>query len=1194
MAFDKRKALQSALSFAQQGKWDKAIAEYQAILKADPNDLTVCNNLGDVYARSGRGAEAIEQYLKLGQLYRADGLSVKAIAVYKKIVKLDSTRTEAHLACADLYEEQGLLGEAKLQLAIAAEQYGRSGNSSKVIEVYQRLAQIDPANHVLLAKLAELTLREGKPEAAAAEYERAAQAAQAAGQVAESRRLFQRVRDLVPESPQANLILGEGHLREGKYAEATEALSRATAGDATNARAWCLLGEAHLGLGQPSEAVTALKQALELGLPSAEVWRSLAAALVQAGRSDEGITLCLRLSEEATSRGNSDEAIAVCRYLLASAPHLAPVHAHLVGLLQDLGRDDDARSAAYAMAAAHEACGETEAAIHVYYQLLDRDPSDEEAQRRLEVLERRSGPSPAPEELGLPSAETSPEELPLPAPEAEPRQIPLPTVEAEPGEAPLPTAEAVGAVAEEAVATWEGAPLGGPERLESPPETELSLGDVSALRTRGGFELETRSGQVFELDESGELAGIRYLPQAPEGGALDRLGVVDRPRVELLADSAREAVSGSGAIKEEEEDLGEAAEQLAEAEVYLKYGLTEKARERLLEVARMAPDNLEARRRLKALYLEGSEIEAACAEILAIARILCTRGEQEAARSEVQEGLSLAPDHQELRGFLAEPSGVEEAPGADGRGGSRFLESPLAESPAFEFPESIEFPEAPGPEDELSVASGLEADGEGKKGAPQEIGPAGVTAPEVAAPEPASAELAPPAEPVLPFPPEVARAEASLRELSEEVGLEADLAAPQEEELPPEFDLLLEQPAEEPALVLEAGEGDLDQVMAEDLAEGEFYLSQGMGEEARVVYRRMEARAPLHPSVIHLGSRLEPAHDAPPAELPEMPAAGLTLSTAGSENALAGVSDVPGAPGPFETGADILPEDIPLLEPMPPAASVAPVSRDASPDIEPNETTPPPVASVGPQEVAGDIQAVIPPPLIASQAPPEEPASHESVVPKFSVLQSGDPADRGGYINLGAELVEDLAAEERAAAACAGTPLIEDLLREFRRGVGEQLDEKDFETHFNLGNAYKDMDLYEEAIQEFRLAAQDPARVLTCASLMGQCYLAKGKPDAALRELRAGLEIRGHPSEDYHGLRYELGGIYETQGNLEQALEAFESLRGENPRFRDVQSRVAELRARLQQHTASGRARPLQAAEPTKRPKDVRKKISFI
>jgi tetratricopeptide (TPR) repeat protein len=164
MAFDKRKALQSALAYAQQAKWDKAIAEYQTILKADPNDLTVCNNLGDLYARAGRPTEAIEQYLKLGELYRADGLAVKAIAVYKKIIKQDATKTQVLLACADLYEEQGLTGEAKVQLATAAEQYGKAGDTAKVIEMYQRLAGLDPSNYGLLTKLADLLLKEKRKE----------------------------------------------------------------------------------------------------------------------------------------------------------------------------------------------------------------------------------------------------------------------------------------------------------------------------------------------------------------------------------------------------------------------------------------------------------------------------------------------------------------------------------------------------------------------------------------------------------------------------------------------------------------------------------------------------------------------------------------------------------------------------------------------------------------------------------------------------------------------------------------------------------------------------------------------------------------------------------------------------------------------------------------------------------------------
>src|SRR5512136_432934 len=187
MAFDKRKALQNALAYTQQGRWDRAILEYQSILKADPRDVTVCNNLGDLFARAGKTAEAIDQYFKLGELYRGDGLSVKAIAVYKKIAKLDPVRTEAYIACADLYWEQGLVGEAKIQMATVVEHYSKSGETPKLIDAYKRLIQFDPTNSAVIARLADIMLREGMRDAAGAEYERAAQAAQAAGHTAEAK-----------------------------------------------------------------------------------------------------------------------------------------------------------------------------------------------------------------------------------------------------------------------------------------------------------------------------------------------------------------------------------------------------------------------------------------------------------------------------------------------------------------------------------------------------------------------------------------------------------------------------------------------------------------------------------------------------------------------------------------------------------------------------------------------------------------------------------------------------------------------------------------------------------------------------------------------------------------------------------------------------------------------------------------------
>ena len=1052
MAFDKRKAIQNALGYTQQGKWDRAIAEYLTILKADPHDLTVCNNLGDLYARAGKAPEAVEQYLKLGELYRTDGLSVKAIAVYKKIIKLDSKRTQALLACADLYEEQGLTGEAKIQLVMAAEHYAKAGETPKVIEIYQRLAALDPTNSMLLTKLADLLRKEGKREEAATQYELAAQAAEAAGQAAESKRLLAKVRELAPESPQAHLALGEQLLREGRHAEAVGALLKATASDRTNAQAWCLLGEAYVGLGQASEAIAALEQAVELGLPEDGVRRPLARALILEGRTDEGLTLCQKLTEDALARNNPDEAIAFCHEIVAQAPNPAPIHAHLVKLLQDLGRDEEARAATWALAAAYEACGETQEAVQVYHQLLERDPSDAEVKVRLEVLEGLPAPSVEEEALSVPGPEAGPgpEAESLVLEEAAPPEVELTPTEIAATE-PVPTE-----LASTELPPTESVPT--PLAPEEPPALELSPDGPLTLGDATGLELEARPTQVFDLDESGELAGIRYLPQEPQGVALEGLAGFGGLGIELPGESPGEGVSALEALGEEEGASGEVAELLAEAEVYLKYGLTEKARERLVEVVRLAPQNLTAHRQLKVLYLERPQAEEACGEILAIARILRERGQLEAVQRELQEGLRLAPGSAALQGMLAEVAGASR---------------PAEMAPAFELPD-----------------------------------------------------------------------------------LDGDEAAI-EEEIPAELQSLLEEAGEEPGLLLEAAEPEPDQAMADDLAEAEFYLTQGMVEEARAVHRRMRARDANHPAVVQLGGQIGPsaAVEAPEPE-ETAPLAGVVEDAAPEAQA-----ELP------PDVLDFLPETLPEIVPP------------AEPRAEPRVAAAP--APATPEA---------PPP----RPPPAQPPIPDIGSPKFSVMQGGGEAGADGFVNLGAELEEELAAEDRGAPADSGAPLVEDLIREFQKGVREHLDEKDFETHYNLGIAYKEMELYDEAIQEFRLAARDPGRALPCADLLGLCFLAKADLDAAIQELRAGLDVRGHPRESYYALRYDLGVAYEAHGDLQRALECFEALQADDERFRDASARAQDLRERLRRsQVASLVASPVPTEEPPKRAKS-KKKISFI
>src|SRR3954467_5242856 len=86
--FNKAKVLASAEKYVQQGKLQNAISEYEKVVKEDPKDLTVLNTIGDLNSRIGNNDQAAVYFKKVGEAYAANGFTVKAIAMYKKLTKL--------------------------------------------------------------------------------------------------------------------------------------------------------------------------------------------------------------------------------------------------------------------------------------------------------------------------------------------------------------------------------------------------------------------------------------------------------------------------------------------------------------------------------------------------------------------------------------------------------------------------------------------------------------------------------------------------------------------------------------------------------------------------------------------------------------------------------------------------------------------------------------------------------------------------------------------------------------------------------------------------------------------------------------------------------------------------------------------------------------------------------------------------
>jgi tetratricopeptide (TPR) repeat protein len=156
-----------------------------------------------------------------------------------------------------------------------------------------------------------------------------------------------------------------------------------------------------------------------------------------------------------------------------------------------------------------------------------------------------------------------------------------------------------------------------------------------------------------------------------------------------------------------------------------------------------------------------------------------------------------------------------------------------------------------------------------------------------------------------------------------------------------------------------------------------------------------------------------------------------------------------------------------------------------------------------------------------------------------------------------------------------------EIFEEFRlEAEGESASSnEDFETHYNMATAYKEMDLLDEAIREFQIAAgltgsvEAAPRFFQCCNMLGHCFVEKEMPRAAVLWFKKGLDAPGRSPEEYKALQYELGSAYEAMGDLTRAVAAFTEVYGVDVGYRDIAEKLESLQARAaaQKHKKKGK-----------------------
>jgi pilus assembly protein FimV len=283
-----------------------------------------------------------------------------------------------------------------------------------------------------------------------------------------------------------------------------------------------------------------------------------------------------------------------------------------------------------------------------------------------------------------------------------------------------------------------------------------------------------------------------------------------------------------------------------------------------------------------------------------------------------------------------------------------------------------------------------------------------------------------------------------------------------------------------------------------------------------------------------LGEGLLPeatVHEVAPAPEPATPtarahSAGVLGEFVSDLEASLGDSFLPEAP---------VPQTVPVPEPVSARSKVGTTPRPSRPHAA---DAPPPVAAGAAAAAAPGLKPATASPAFTYRPKPVRPSASAPApaAPKFN---SGPDVDLAGMFG---ELKHEL--EEDAATA-----------------------DEDPETHYNLGVAFREMGLLDEAIGELQKVCQSVERghsfpqIMQTYTWLAQCFLDKGVPEAAIRWYESALKLPNLEQDTRIALHYELGSSYETAGNKRSALNHFMEVYGSNIDYRDVSERIKALKS---------------------------------
>jgi tetratricopeptide (TPR) repeat protein len=386
MTVNPSQTLRTAERHLSRGKISAAIEEYRKLVNWDPSDLNLLNQLGDLYVRAGVTDQAKLIFSKVAQGYSHQGFTSKTVAILKKLLRIDPEDLDAAVSLAECYVAMGLRGQAGRQYEDIAGAHKLAGREDRALEIYQRIADINPSNTSLLLMLGERWFDEGIKERAHASYSAAADEFYKLGEHDTALAAYLKAQDALPDEHDTLSAIAKVCAALGDTEKALSILNDALARNPNDVELYKILGSAYVSAGRIGDAVSTFQKLMTLDGGQYPSLLIVGENLLETGDLDQAVQQVDLFLEGLMSTRNEQVAIDLLKKVLErDSEHPASLR-KLAEIYRRLCEDFNLIPTLTALAEAAVRRGDKDEAIEAYKELCSLEPFELSHTHALQTL----------------------------------------------------------------------------------------------------------------------------------------------------------------------------------------------------------------------------------------------------------------------------------------------------------------------------------------------------------------------------------------------------------------------------------------------------------------------------------------------------------------------------------------------------------------------------------------------------------------------------------------------------------------------------------------------------------------------------------------------------------------------------------------------------------------------------------------